>query len=58
MAHSLDINVIAEGVETAEQQQFLSDNGCLHYQGYLFSKPVPIDEFNALLEKHSSPLIH
>lgn len=51
MAHSLDINVIAEGVETAEQQQFLLDNGCTHYQGYLFSKPLPIDEFEALLRK-------
>ena len=51
MANSLDINVIAEGVETAEQQQFLLDNGCTHYQGYLFSKPVPIGEFEALLRK-------
>ena len=50
MASSLDINVIAEGVETAEQQQFLLDNGCMHYQGYLFSKPVPIDEFEKLLK--------
>lgn len=51
MANSLDINVIAEGVETADQQQFLLDNGCTHYQGYLFSKPVPIGEFEALLSK-------
>jgi diguanylate cyclase (GGDEF)-like protein/PAS domain S-box-containing protein len=51
MAHSLDINVIAEGVETAEQRQFLLVNGCTDYQGYLFSKPVPIDEFEALLGK-------
>ena len=50
MAHSLDINVIAEGVETEEQRQYLLDNGCTHYQGYLFSKPVPIDEFEALLK--------
>ena len=51
MAHSLDINVIAEGVETAEQRQFLLDSGCTSYQGYLFSKPVPIDEFEVLLKK-------
>lgn len=51
MAHSLDINVIAEGVETAEQRQYLLDSGCSHYQGYLFSKPLPIDEFMALLRK-------
>lgn len=49
MAHNLDINVIAEGVETAEQRQYLLDNGCTHYQGYLFNKPVPIDAFEALL---------
>jgi diguanylate cyclase (GGDEF)-like protein/PAS domain S-box-containing protein len=51
MAHSLDINVIAEGVETAEQRQFLLDSGCTSYQGYLFSKPVSIDEFEVLLKK-------
>jgi diguanylate cyclase (GGDEF)-like protein/PAS domain S-box-containing protein len=50
MAHSLNLNVIAEGVETEEQQQFLKDNGCDHYQGYLFSKPVPIKAFEALFE--------
>jgi diguanylate cyclase (GGDEF)-like protein/PAS domain S-box-containing protein len=51
MANGLNINVIAEGVETVEQRQYLLDNGCMHYQGYLFSKPVPIDEFEALLKK-------
>jgi EAL domain-containing protein (putative c-di-GMP-specific phosphodiesterase class I) len=51
MANSLGINVIAEGVEVVEQRQYLLDNGCLHYQGYLFSKPVPIEEFEALLRK-------
>jgi EAL domain-containing protein (putative c-di-GMP-specific phosphodiesterase class I) len=50
MAHSLNLNVIAEGVETEEQQQFLKDNGCDHYQGYLFSKPVTIKAFEALFE--------
>ena len=51
MAHSLGINVIAEGVETAEQRQYLLDNCCMYHQGYLYSKPVPIDEFEALLKK-------
>lgn len=51
MAESLSINVIAEGVETVEQRQYLLDNGCMHYQGYLFSKPVPIVEFEALIKK-------
>src|SRR5450830_216365 len=50
MAHSLDLSVIAEGVETESQRQFLENNGCTLYQGYLFSKPVPIDEFESLLK--------
>ncbi|OIQ86551.1 phytochrome-like protein cph2 [mine drainage metagenome] len=49
MAHSLDLNVIAEGVETEDQRQLLLENGCSHFQGYLFSKPVPIEEFESLL---------
>jgi EAL domain-containing protein (putative c-di-GMP-specific phosphodiesterase class I) len=51
MAHGLKLNVIAEGVETDEQRQFLESAGCHQYQGYLFSKPVPIEEFEALLDK-------
>jgi diguanylate cyclase (GGDEF)-like protein/PAS domain S-box-containing protein len=51
MAHSLDIDVIAEGVETLEQKQYLLENGCTDYQGYLFSKPLPISEFEALFKK-------
>jgi diguanylate cyclase (GGDEF)-like protein/PAS domain S-box-containing protein len=50
MAHSLNLDVIAEGVETEEQQQFLQENGCTHFQGYLFSRAVPIEEFDALLK--------
>jgi len=41
MAHSLDLKVIAEGVETEEQRAFLANNGCNQMQGYLFSRPVP-----------------
>jgi EAL domain-containing protein (putative c-di-GMP-specific phosphodiesterase class I) len=51
MAHSLELDVIAEGVETEEQQQILLRSGCIYYQGYLFGKPVPIEQFNALLER-------
>ncbi|NOQ94586.1 MAG: EAL domain-containing protein [Methylophaga sp.] len=49
MAYSLGLTVIAEGVETIEQQQCLLSEGCTHLQGYLYSKPVPIDEFEQLL---------
>ncbi|MEY3799825.1 MAG: hypothetical protein RLZZ406_1126 [Pseudomonadota bacterium] len=51
LAHSLNIRVIAEGVETDEQHQFLLDSGCTSYQGYLFSKPLRLEEFEALLSK-------
>jgi len=47
MAHSLDLKVIAEGVETPEQLDFLKNKGCNHYQGYLFGKPMPIEELEA-----------
>ncbi len=49
MAENLGTQVVAEGVETAEQLQFLRANGCLHVQGYLFSKPVALDELRRLL---------
>ena len=50
MAHSLKLDVIAEGVETEQQREILTFYGCQHYQGYLFSKPVPIEQFEALLK--------
>lgn len=50
IAHSLNLDVIAEGVEVPEQQQILLNKGCTHYQGYLFGKPLPIDEFEAALQ--------
>jgi len=50
MARSLNLEVIAEGVEQAEQLEFLLQQGCHHYQGYLFSKPVPLAEFHDLLQ--------
>lgn len=45
MAHSLGLNVIAEGVETEEQVLFLKAKGCVFYQGYYFSRPVEADKF-------------
>lgn len=50
MAHSLDLAVTAEGVETEAQAAFLRDNGCDEAQGYLFSRPLPASEMASLLE--------
>jgi len=49
MANKLGMEVIAEGVETQAQRLFLKNNGCLLFQGYLFSKPIPVDQFELLL---------
>lgn len=49
MAKSLNMSVIAEGVETKRQRQLILESGCTDYQGYLFGKPVPVEEFDALL---------
>lgn len=49
MARDFRLHVIAEGVETEVQLAFLKQHGCMAYQGYLFSKPVPIDAFESLL---------
>ena len=45
----MGLSVIAEGVETNEQRKFLADLGCYSYQGFLVSRPVPIDEFELFL---------
>jgi diguanylate cyclase (GGDEF)-like protein len=49
MAKSLGLHVIAEGVETRQQEQLLRNEGCQQFQGYLYSRPIPIDEFEVLL---------
>ncbi len=51
IAQSMDMRVIAEGVETEEQRQLLLENGCSNYQGYLFGKPLPIEQFEARLKQ-------
>lgn len=51
MAHKLGIKTIAEGVETEEQRDLLLSFNCDYAQGYLYSKPVPINEFKKLLTK-------
>ena len=54
MARSLNLEVIAEGVEQAEQLEFLLQQGCHHYQGYLFSKALSLAEFHDLLHANRS----
>lgn len=49
LTQSLDLNVIAEGVETAEQVEYLKENGCSLAQGYYFSRPLVPDDFIKLL---------
>ncbi len=49
MSHALGLEVIAEGVETREQQRILLEQGCRSYQGYLFGRPLPLAELDPLL---------
>lgn len=52
LAHSLGMEVVAEGVETAAQLDFLRNRDCSEIQGYLFSPPVPADAFSTMLLKN------
>jgi diguanylate cyclase (GGDEF)-like protein/PAS domain S-box-containing protein len=49
LADTMGLAVIAEGVETRSQRDFLAESGCHAYQGYLFGRPVPVDEFEAMV---------
>jgi predicted signal transduction protein with EAL and GGDEF domain len=53
MGNSLNLRVIAEGIETLEQLEFLRKHNCLLGQGYYFSRPVPADEMSTLLSRGS-----
>lgn len=50
MAHALGLKVVGEGVELAEQRDFLQQKSCDYFQGYLFSKPLPAEHFTELLQ--------
>ena len=51
MAQSMSMEVIAEGVETEEQRLILMEDGCTSFQGYLFGRPVPIEQFEVILKQ-------
>lgn len=50
LGHSLGLHVLAEGVENHQQREVLQQNGCYAWQGFLAGKPMPIEEFDAMLE--------
>lgn len=56
MAHALNLEVIAEGVETSAQKSYLKKKGCDLAQGYIYSRPVPKQEFDELLKQQSLSL--
>jgi EAL domain-containing protein (putative c-di-GMP-specific phosphodiesterase class I) len=55
MAHSLGMAIIAEGVETVEQAEFLRNAGAEVAQGYLYGKPMPIEDFAAMVGHPAKP---
>jgi sensor c-di-GMP phosphodiesterase-like protein len=48
--------VVAEGVETDGQRQFLIDNGCALFQGHLFSRALPVHDFQDYARRHTAPV--
>ena len=53
LGQTLGLDVLAEGVETADQKMFLANNGCLLYQGYCFSRPLPLAELERFLNSRT-----
>ncbi|WOJ92086.1 EAL domain-containing protein [Congregibacter variabilis] len=57
MAQTLELEVIAEGVETEAVRDFLISANCVRFQGYLYSRPVPLNDFRALLAREREQII-
>ena len=53
MAHTLGLKVVAEGIETVAQETLLCAAGCDFGQGYCYAKPLPADEFEAMVDSFS-----
>lgn len=53
MAHTMGMDVVAEGVETQAQMDFMVNEGCDYIQGYLLSRPVPDEELSGLLRRQA-----
>jgi len=56
LAQSMELKVVAEGVETEAQHQFLTRHGCDEFQGYRFSKPLPLNDFITFVRERNLPV--
>ena len=54
MGKNMNLDIIAEGIETKEQSEYLLKHNCLYGQGYLFSRPVSPEEITAFIENSSN----
>jgi len=54
LANSLNLELLAEGVETKEQNDFLAENGCTNIQGYLYARPMPAEEIVSFIKLYEN----
>jgi diguanylate cyclase (GGDEF)-like protein/PAS domain S-box-containing protein len=57
MAQALDLNVLALGVDTEEQQKLLMSNGCSRFEGYLYGRPAPVEHLEMLLKRADATIV-
>ena len=57
LAHAMGLGVVAEGVETRQQLDFLRARGCHEVQGFLFCRPLPVDECRAVLARRTGAFV-